>query len=91
MRGNRSTEQGQLATASPSSGGQGAGEREQRAKSKEQGARNAAGFGYRLSVLGYPGGQRRAEIPDQWSQDAASGGYRLSDYKQEQELEMIGG
>jgi hypothetical protein len=41
MRAIWSTE---LATASPSSGGQGAGER---------GARNAARFGYRLSVLGY--------------------------------------
>ena len=61
----RQLEHGELAMASPSNGGQGAGSgrakskeqgagsKEQRAKSREQGARNAARFGYRLSVLGY--------------------------------------
>jgi len=82
--------------------GAGAKSKEQRAKGREQGARNAARFGSRLS-----GGQRGAEIPDQWPQNAASGGYsprrirpladRLLvvgcdyDYEQEKELEMIGG
>jgi len=59
----------------------------------EQGARNAARFGYRLSVLGYQvdKGEEKYRTSGRRTRRAAVIGYQLSDYEQEQELEMIGG
>ena len=71
--------------------GAGAKSKEQRAKGREQGARNAARFGSRLSVLGYQvdKGEQNHRTSGRRTRRAAVIGYPI--YEQEQQLEMIGG
>ena len=59
----------------------------------EQGARNAARLGYRLSVLGYQvdKGEEKYRTSDRRTRRAARFGYQLSDYEHEREHKLIGG